>query len=86
MIQIELSISGTRKGLLETDQGWRVTVNTPKSPHGKRSDRTAPGARKRYRDDERAAFPPKVQSFTFTLLVIDAAKLSGRILDSLRDL
>jgi hypothetical protein len=92
LIQIRLSISRTGKGLLETDQGWRVTVNAPESPpsppppHGKRSDRGALGARKRYRDDERAAFPPKVQSFNFALLVIDAAKRLGRILDSLRDL
>lgn len=32
LIQIELLISGTGKGLLETDQGWRVTVNAPESP------------------------------------------------------
>lgn len=59
LIQIVFSISGTGEGVLETDQGWRVPVNAPESPHprGKRSDRRAPGARKHYHDDERAACP-----------------------------
>jgi hypothetical protein len=73
--------AGDRSGL----EGDRERAGVPR-PHGKLSDRRAPGARKRCRDDECAAFPPKVQTFTFALLVIDAAKRSGRILDLLRDL
>lgn len=72
--------AGDRSGL----EGDRERTGVPR-PHGKR-DRRAPGARKRCCDDECAAFPPKAQSFTFALLVIDAAKRSGRILHSLRDL
>lgn len=56
--------AGDRSGL----EGARERTGVP-PPNGKRSDRRAPSARKRYHDDERAAFPPKVQSFTFAFLV-----------------
>jgi len=78
---------GDRKRCAGDGSGLEERTGVPSTrTRGKRSDRRAPGARKHYHDDERAAFPTKVQSFTFALLVIDASKRSGRILDSLRDL